>query len=169
MAMWNAPVLEIPGYRRLVHPKTDFHLAGRPLVLAPSVFCGSVPQLFASPQADTVVMVYPALHNPVDGAALWPPPADRRPAGAPTPPALSALLGRTRAVVLCVIAAHPACTTTQLARQAGISPASASEHATILRSAGLTTLTRERKAALHTVTHLGLTLLNANGSAHAST
>ncbi|MFB9388350.1 winged helix-turn-helix domain-containing protein [Streptomyces coeruleoprunus] len=85
------------------------------------------------------------------------------------PPALSALLGRTRAVVLCVIADHPACTTTQLAQRAGISPASASEHATTLRSAGLTTLTRERKAALHTLTHLGLTLLNTNGPAPAGT
>ncbi|MER5968430.1 winged helix-turn-helix domain-containing protein [Streptomyces sp. NPDC002055] len=76
-----------------------------------------------------------------------------------------ALLGRTRAVVLCVIADHPACTTTQLAQRARISPASASEHATTLRSAGLTTLTRERKAVLHTLTHLGLTLLSNNGSA----
>ncbi|MER5935146.1 winged helix-turn-helix domain-containing protein [Streptomyces sp. NPDC002054] len=58
---------------------------------------------------------------------------------------LSTLLGRTRAVVLCVIADHPACTTTQLAQRAGISPASASEHATTLRGAGLTALTRERK------------------------
>ncbi|MFI1935626.1 winged helix-turn-helix domain-containing protein [Streptomyces purpureus] len=169
MAMWKSPVLEIPGYRPLIHTSTDFHLAGRALVLAPSVFCGPVPQLFATAQADTAVMVYPALNNPIDAAGLWAHPAVTRHADAPVPPALSALLGRTRAVVLCVIADHPACTTTQLARRAGISPASASEHATTLRSAGLTTLTRERKTALHTLTHLGLTLLNTNGSAPAST
>jgi DNA-binding transcriptional ArsR family regulator len=168
MAVWKPPVLEIPGYRPLVHPEADFHLAGRPLVLAPSVFCGPVPQLFASPQADTVVMVYPALNNPVDAVALWAPPADTRQVDAPVPPVLAALLGRTRAVVLCVIADYPACTTTQLAQRAGISPASASEHAATLRSAGLTTLTRERKTALHRLTHLGLTLLNINGSAPAS-
>jgi DNA-binding transcriptional ArsR family regulator len=165
MVMWKPPVLEIPGYRPLFLLEADFHLAGRPLILAPSVFCGPVPQLFASPQTDTVVMVYPALNNPVDAAALWAAPVDTRRVGAPVPPALSALLGRTRAVVLCVIADHPACTTTQLAQRAGISPASASEHATTLRSAGLTTLTREQKAALHTLTPLGLTLLNTNGSA----
>ncbi|MER5933560.1 winged helix-turn-helix domain-containing protein [Streptomyces sp. NPDC002054] len=158
-------LLEIPGYRPLLHPAADFHLAGRPLILAPSVFCGPVPQLFAGPQADAVVMVYPALHSPVDAAGLWAPPADARRVDAPVPPALSALLGRTRAVVLCVIADHPACTTTQLSQQARISPASASEHAATLRSAGLTTVTRERKTALHTLTHLGLTLLNTNGSA----
>ncbi|MFB7618496.1 winged helix-turn-helix domain-containing protein [Kitasatospora sp. NPDC056181] len=167
MAVWNPPVLEIPGYRPLVHPEADFHVSGRSFVLAPSVFCGPVPQLFASPQADTVVMAYQALHNPVDAAALWAPPADTRRGDAPVPPALTALLGRSRAIVLCVIADHPACTTTQLAQRAGISPASASEHATTLRKAGLTALTRERRTALHTLTHLGLTLLSTNGSAPA--
>ncbi|WP_246295978.1 winged helix-turn-helix domain-containing protein [Streptomyces caniferus] len=168
MAVWNPPVLEIPDYRPLTHPEADFHTSGRGLVLAPSVFCGPIPQLFTSPQAESVLMVYPALNNPVDAAALWAPPADTRRGDAPVPPALSALLGRARALVLCVIADHPACTTTQLAQRARISPASASEHATTLRSAGLTTLTRERKAALHTLTHLGLTLLNTNGSAPPS-
>ncbi|UQW99265.1 winged helix-turn-helix domain-containing protein [Streptomyces sp. RerS4] len=167
MAVWQPPVLEIPGYRPLIHPEADFHLGGRPFILAPSVFCGPVPQLFASPQAETVVMVYPALNNPVHAAALWASPTDMRQVDAPVPPTLSALLGRTRAIVLCVIADHPACTTTQLAQLAGISPASASEHATTLRSAGLTTLTRQRKVALHTLTHLGLTLLNTNGSVPA--
>lgn len=165
MAVWNAPVLEIPGYRPVLQPETDFRLSGRPLVLAPSVFCGPVPQLFAGPENDTVVMVYPALHDPVDAAALWVPSAPARHIGASVPPALSALLGHTRAVVLCVIADHPACTTTQLARRAGVSPASASEHATTLRKAGLTALARERKTVLHTLTHLGHTLLNTNGSA----
>ncbi|MFJ3965661.1 winged helix-turn-helix domain-containing protein [Streptomyces sp. NPDC090036] len=122
-------------------------------------------QLFAGSGADSVVMVYPALHDPVDAAALWAPRADARRVDAPVPPALSALLGRTRAVVLCVIADRPASTTTQLARRAGISPAGASEHATTLRAAGLTALARERKAALHTLTHLGLTLLNSTGCA----
>ncbi|MFD5435470.1 winged helix-turn-helix domain-containing protein [Kitasatospora sp. NPDC127067] len=164
MAVWNPPVLQIPGYRPLVHPEADFHLSGRSFVLAPSVFCGPVPQLFASPEAETVVMAYQALHDPVDAAALWAPPVDARSGDAPVPPALTALLGRSRAIVLCVIADHPACTTTQLAQRAGLSPASASEHATTLRKAGLTALTRERKAALHTLTHLGLTLLNTNGT-----
>ncbi|MFD5438543.1 winged helix-turn-helix domain-containing protein, partial [Kitasatospora sp. NPDC127067] len=154
--------------RPLVHPEADFHLSGRSFVLAPSVFCGPVPQLFASPEAETVVMAYQALHDPVDAAALWASPADTRRGDAPVPQALTALLGRTRAIVLCVIANHPACTTTQLAQRAGISPASASEHATTLRKAGLTAVTRERKATLHTLTHLGLTLLSTNGSTPAN-
>ncbi|MFD7836099.1 hypothetical protein [Streptomyces sp. NPDC059761] len=70
MAVWKSPVLEIPGYRPLIYPETDFYLSGRSLLLAPSVFCGPVPQLFAEPQIETVVMVYPALNNPVDEAAL---------------------------------------------------------------------------------------------------
>ncbi|MFB7183554.1 winged helix-turn-helix domain-containing protein [Streptomyces sp. NPDC056257] len=168
MIVWRPPVLEVPGYRPLVHPVADFHLAGRPLVLAPSVFCGPVPQLFAGPRADAVVMVYPALSSPVDAVGLWAPGGGTRRADAPVPPALTGLLGRTRAVVLCVIADHPSCTTTQLARRAGISPASASEHATTLRAAGLTSLARERRAALHTLTHLGRTLLDTNGSAAAA-
>ncbi|MFG2987534.1 winged helix-turn-helix domain-containing protein [Streptomyces sp. NPDC048258] len=164
MAVWKPPVLEIPGYRPLVHPQADFHLQNRPFILSPSVFCGPAPQLFAGP--NTAIMVYPALHNLVDAAALWAPPADARRGNAVVPSAVAALLGRTRAVVLCVIADYPACTTTQLAKRAGISPASASEHATTLRSAGLTTLTRDRKAALHTLTHLGITLLNTAPGPH---
>ncbi|MFC0600657.1 winged helix-turn-helix domain-containing protein [Streptomyces palmae] len=169
MAVWNPPVLEIPGYRPLTHPSADFHLSGSPLVLAPSVFCGAVPQLFASPEDDTVVMTYQALNSPVDAAALWAAPAGDRRGDAPVPPALAALLGRTRAAVLCAIADHPACTTTELSRRAGISLASASEHASTLRGAGLTTLTRERKAAFHTLTHLGVALLSTSArdaSAH---
>lgn len=162
MAVWRPPVLEVPGYRPLTHPETDLRLSGRSFVLAPSVFCGPVPQLFAGSEDDTVVMAYPALHDPIDAAALWAPPAGTRRGDAQVPPALAALLGRSRAIVLCVIADHPACTTTQLAQRAGLSPASASEHATTLRKAGLTALTRERKAVLHTLTHLGLTLLNTN-------
>ncbi|MGN5386475.1 winged helix-turn-helix domain-containing protein [Streptomyces sp. JL7001] len=168
MAVWKPPVLEAPDYRPFVHPVTDYHLGGRPLVLAPSVFCGPVPQLFAGPRADSVVMVYPALRDPVDAAALWAPPSDARRAGAPVPPALAALLGRTRAIVLCVIADHPACTTTQLSRRAGISPASASEHAATLRRAGLTSLTRERKNALHSLTRLGTVLLDGNGNGNGT-
>ncbi|MFI0976352.1 hypothetical protein ACH4SP_04885 [Streptomyces sp. NPDC021093] len=61
---------------------------------------------------------------------------------------------------LCVIADHPHCTTTQLAHHARISLASASEHATILRNAGLTALTRHHKTVLHTTTLPGLTLLD---------
>ncbi|MFI6000323.1 winged helix-turn-helix domain-containing protein [Streptomyces sp. NPDC051366] len=104
--------------------------------------------------------VYPTLRDPIAAAAIWSAAARPRRALASLPQPLTALLGRTRAIVLCAIADHPACTTTQLAAHAGISPASASEHAGILRRAGLTTLTRDRKAVLHTPTHTGLALLD---------
>ncbi|MEU1098463.1 winged helix-turn-helix domain-containing protein [Streptomyces sp. NPDC005877] len=45
-------------------------------------------------------------------------------------------------------------TTSRLAARAGISPASASEHATVLRSAGLVGTARDRNAVLHTPAHL---------------
>ncbi|WP_267243077.1 winged helix-turn-helix domain-containing protein [Streptomyces sp. PR69] len=77
------------------------------------------------------------------------------------PSSLSALLGRTRATVLWVIADHPGSTTTELAQLAGISLASASEHATVLRSANLISTARHRNTALHTATAAGLTLLNS--------
>ncbi|MEL5958780.1 winged helix-turn-helix domain-containing protein [Streptomyces sp. CLV115] len=73
---------------------------------------------------------------------------------------LTALLGHTRAVVLWTIADRPGCTTTELARHAGISPAGASQHATVLRAAGLTRTTRHHNTALHTITPAGHNLLN---------
>lgn len=61
-----------------------------------------------------------------------------------------------------VIAEHTACTTGQLADHARISPASASEHATVLRNAGLTALTRHGKHARHSLTTVGNILLNSS-------
>ncbi|MET9882722.1 winged helix-turn-helix domain-containing protein [Streptomyces sp. NPDC006430] len=73
---------------------------------------------------------------------------------------LIALLGRTRATVLTVIADNALCTTTQLAAHTKISLASASEHATILRHAGLTAVTRDHKHVRHSISSAGLALLN---------
>jgi DNA-binding transcriptional ArsR family regulator len=75
--------------------------------------------------------------------------------------AVAALLGTTRSAVLTFIAEHPGCSTKELAALAGVAPASASEHATVLRGAGLISTVRYRNAALHSVTSLGLALLNA--------
>lgn len=74
MALWKAPVLEISGYRP------------------------PVPQLFASLRSDTVVMVYPALNNPVEAAGSWaPPPIHARsiPPYHPLRPRSSAVPGRS--------------------------------------------------------------------------
>ena len=66
---------------------------------------------------------------------------------------LVALLGRTRAAVLRLLT-HPH-HTTAIARELGISPATASTHAAVLRAAGLVTSHRYRSAVLHSCTILG--------------
>lgn len=73
---------------------------------------------------------------------------------------LTALLGRTRAKALRANAVG--CTTTELARALGVAPATASEHATVLRNARLISTRRHRNAVLHTLTPLGAALLDAN-------
>ncbi|MFI6868033.1 ArsR/SmtB family transcription factor [Nocardia sp. NPDC050406] len=70
---------------------------------------------------------------------------------------LSALLGATRAAVLEAIADGGS--TTDLALRLGISPSSASEHAAILRDAGLTVSMRSRNQVRHRLTPLGAALL----------
>lgn len=76
---------------------------------------------------------------------------------------LSALLGRTRAAVLEAIADGG--NTTAVAERLGVSPASASEHAAVLREAGLITSVRVRNCVQHTLTPLGAALLGLPGPA----
>ncbi len=70
---------------------------------------------------------------------------------------LRALLGPTRARTLAATAAG--CTTTEIARWANVSTASASYHASILRNAGLIRTQRRGAAVRHTITALGAALL----------
>lgn len=70
---------------------------------------------------------------------------------------LSALLGATRAAVLEAIADGGS--TTDLAQRLGISPSSASEHAAVLRGAGLVVSARSRNQVRHRLTPLGAALL----------
>jgi DNA-binding transcriptional ArsR family regulator len=70
------------------------------------------------------------------------------------------LLGRTRASVLTSIAESPHLTTKELASLLGISPAGASQHATVLREAGLITTRREGGAALRILATAGFALLD---------
>ncbi len=73
--------------------------------------------------------------------------------------ALAALLGRTRAAVLEAIV--DGCTTTELARRVKVSVPSASQHAQVLRDAGLLVTRRTGKSVHHSLTALGAALLNA--------
>jgi DNA-binding transcriptional ArsR family regulator len=143
---WRPPVLEI-----LAPVQADFYLDGSGLELVPSVFVGALPSLALSlhDQAVPPKLIFPAGRDPADGTLPWP--------GSVPDAGLAALLGRTRAAVLGSVAAG--CTTTELAARVGISAGAASQHATVLRAAGLITTRREGSAVRHTLTALGAALL----------
>ena len=148
---WRPPVLEIlrPG-------QVEMDLGGRGIALVPSVFVGRAPSLHENPNDDDEM---PRLILPAEGAGrarLWA--ASRGLAGS-RGSALAALVGRNRAAVLQSIA--DGCTTTELARRVGISLAAASQHASVLRRAGLIATRRQGSAVLHVLTPLGAELLQA--------
>lgn len=135
---WRAPVLEAdyPVDREL-------HLDGRGLLLQPSFFCRGAPVVLRDPLL-APVLVYPAAHRAA-------------PDFAEPGPWLGRLLGHTRSTVLRAIG--DGCTTSELARRAGVSLASASQHACVLREAGLVHTLRHGSSVLHTLTPLGGSLL----------
>ncbi|WP_217707970.1 ArsR/SmtB family transcription factor [Nonomuraea rhodomycinica] len=142
-ARWSFPTLE------LSYPADhDIHLHGRGLVLQPSFFCRRTPITLRDPELPPV-LVYPIEHDPAWAHGDAP---GRR-------PALTGLLGPTRAQVLETIA-HGDCTTGELARQLDIPGSTASRQATTLREAGLVTSHRLGQAVVHTVTDLGAALLD---------
>ncbi|MFI6095261.1 ArsR family transcriptional regulator [Lentzea sp. NPDC051213] len=135
---WAPPVLSIESR----FPQRDVHLRGQGLVLLPSYFCWERPIMLRD-QRLCPVLVYPIARD------MHVTSAGKR--------SLEALLGRTRAAALVVIAGG--CTTTELARRLGISAASASAHASVLRDAGLAVAQRHRNSVLHTASALGVELL----------
>ncbi len=143
---WHGSMLEMP------YPvDQDLRLDGRGLTLVPSFFCWQNPITLADPLR-TPMLVYPVEHS-LD----WATGGD--PQSAPRPQSLVALLGRTRAAVLLTIAEHPNLNTTQLANALGTSAASASQHATVLREAGLVITLRHNGSAIHTLSPRGTNLL----------
>lgn len=135
---WQPPVLcaAYPADR-------DVHLEGRGLLLVPSYFCRTTPVALVD-EALWPVLVYPAR------------PLCPEPLAAPSS-RLAPLLGHTRAAVL--VALQKPCTTSELARCVGVSLSSASEHASVLRRAGLVASARERHQVHHSLTQLGSHLL----------
>lgn len=132
---WQPPTLHLPS------PSTyDIPLCGRGLLLVPSWFATG-PLVMYRPEAATV-LVYPMCRRER---------ADSR------REALGALLGRTRAKVLALL--RTPATTTALAERAGVSLAAASQHAGVLRDAGLIDTVRTGTAVLHSLTPLGHSLL----------
>ncbi|WP_194815893.1 winged helix-turn-helix domain-containing protein [Nocardia sp. XZ_19_385] len=149
-ARWRAPVLEVATRANC----QERHLGGRGLVLVPALFVWPEPVMLHSAVDETAPMtlIVPAIRDIADFAAAWGPRAPND--------ALNSLLGRTRAAALQAIA--EGCSTTELARQLGVTPATASEHASILREAGLIESHRQRNAMRHQLTTLGAALLDGD-------
>ncbi|MEU8526874.1 MULTISPECIES: ArsR/SmtB family transcription factor [Streptomyces] len=139
MLRWRAPVLEAD------YPvDRDIHLEGRGLLLQPSYFCRGNAVVLRDPLLPPV-LVYPVTHCES--------PTVREPGG----PSLARLVGQTRSEVLRAVG--DGSTTSELARRTGVSLASASQHAGVLREAGLVATLRHGNAVLHTLTPLGAALL----------
>ena len=138
---WKPPVLEVPQA-----VPADVSLGGRGLRLQPSFFCDPAPARPRDTDA-TPTLVYP-VRRPAD--ALSAPPTRRG-------QSLAALLGRTRAAALAAV--RRGCTTSELARRCGVSAATASQQATVLRGAGLISTRRDGGSVRHELTDLGSRLL----------
>ncbi|MEV5319218.1 ArsR family transcriptional regulator [Streptomyces sp. NPDC052687] len=147
LVRWDPPVLKVD------YPvRQDLVLNGRGLLLIPSYFCWGRPVTLLDDGLDPV-LVYPAnrgLQLLTEDSAV------------PGPVALARLLGRTRAAVLEEVTASGGTTGGGIARRLGVSAASASEHAAVLREAGLILSRRVANTVWHTATPLGRAL--AEGS-----
>jgi DNA-binding transcriptional ArsR family regulator len=127
-------------------PRTAPGGPGRGLILAPCLF--GQQRAHGGPGADgTQVVIYPTADLDDPHAA----PEDH----------LAALLGAGRAAVLRSLRV-PA-STSGLARRLGISAPMASNHATLLRNAGLVATTRDGKSVRHELTVVGRQLVEDNG------
>nr|WP_239067443.1 helix-turn-helix domain-containing protein [Actinomadura bangladeshensis] len=157
MLQWKPPILEVPGYRP--YRMKDLHLNGRGVVLAPSLFCRRRPLVYGSirdPGA-AVLVICPVLRDPLAAAEIWAPPTSR------PSEAVVALLGRTRAEVLDCVAEER--TTSEIAERLRISVSGASQHAAVLRRAGLLTSRRDANRVLHHLSVLGAALLDGRSPA----
>lgn len=140
---WREPVLTIEA-----RIDRDLHLNGRGLTLQPAFFCWRAPISLADPGL-APVLVYPIPHRMSWLRSSGPDRHER---------ALASLLGRTRAAALSALTYGAS--TSELARHIGVSPPSASEHASVLRDAGLVASRRERNSVWHTLTPLGHAVLD---------
>ncbi|MDX2548762.1 ArsR/SmtB family transcription factor [Streptomyces sp. WI04-05B] len=146
---WKPPFLVLPSRH-----ESTFRLQGRGLIISGHFFCWPSPRVQLN-DCDTPVLVHPASWDPAHHSAPGRGSLDTR-----IDRGLAAALGRTRARVLLALAQAPHSSTAELARQLDISAASASEHATVLRQAGLTDSRRQQRTVRHSLTPLGNDLLN---------
>jgi DNA-binding transcriptional ArsR family regulator len=153
---WNPPVLEIHGG----HGR-DVHLNGRGIQLTPALFLAHRPGVVMGLDDEhrQAALAFPTPPSPQSRARLW----DIADHGKR---ALGALIGPKRADALAGLRENP-CTTGELAARLGISSSGASQHASVLRRAGLITTRRDRNSSLHVVTTLGTSLLDGQVASHA--
>ena len=138
---WQGTVMQIEAPAEL-----DVYPEGAGLTLLPSALWTGRAMVTRHPDGSAVV-VYPA---------TTPLPLIDENAGDP----LAELLGRTRAAVLgLALTQH---TTTELARELGVSAAAVSGHTKALRAAGLIVSARAGKAVLHSATPLGSRLVDSS-------
>jgi Helix-turn-helix domain len=166
------PTLAVGGHEELfaaLHPRLrwrengldrsgfdgEYDLHGHGMVLMPSPFWTGDPLFSISEDGlGPNVLVYAAHPRGFHGR---PPAPDGQTADPVGGDSLAALLGPTRAAVLRALSAPRS--TSELAGVVGISPASASEHAKVLRDGSLIETSREGRLARHALTPLGRTML----------
>ncbi|WP_157878912.1 ArsR family transcriptional regulator [Streptomyces sp. CT34] len=146
---WRGVVLEIDSPE-----DREIQLAGRGLTLLPSAFWTGRPLVGVYPHGPAL-LVYPA---------VTPLPLLEEPSA--TDP-VSTLLGCTRASILALLTRQR--TTTDVARELGISKSSVSEHTKALRQARLVVSQREGQAVWHTCTPLGLSLITKTSATDEGT
>jgi DNA-binding transcriptional ArsR family regulator len=127
-------------------------LGGRGLVITPTAFWTGPPLVGELPE-QPVLLAYPT-------------PAIRSIRVGSESDSLAAILGATRAAVLRLLSTEH--TTGDVARQLGISAASASAHSAALRAARLISSRRDGKAVIHCATVLGLDLIRLNTPSSSS-
>lgn len=141
---WESPVMKVrDGTTR------EVHLDSRGIVLVPSYFLHD----------RSCVLLEPGLLTGGRTALVFPVTATRRSesGGEGQDRHVGDLIGHTRSAALHAL--EESCTTGELARRLGISLAGASQHAAVLRRAGLVTTARRRNTATHSLTPLGKALL----------
>jgi hypothetical protein len=157
--LWRSRRLAIGGARALfedLHPTITWHgetlsvtdahdhcgsLSGEGLLLTPCTMAWPTVRKMIEPYQPTIT--YP----PRGIATLW------ETGTAPTPAALAALIGRTRATMLAALT-EPISTTT-LAHRLAITPGAVSQHLSVLLNCGLATRSRVGRSVLYRRTRSG--------------
>jgi DNA-binding transcriptional ArsR family regulator len=167
---WHDQTMEKAG------PARDAWLGGHGMKLMPSAFLTGPPVFgLRPPELGGNALIYPA--QPAGSCAAAAGPGALAGARQAAPPgaaasapgrsaSLAVLLGHTRAAVLRALA--DPCGTAELAARLGISAASASEHASVLRAADLVETARCGRAVRHSLTRLGRSLLGSCARASAA-